>query len=341
MFFVAIILLILALTAAILGRKFRKDVDVVQGKINDLQPSGKYDVSYDYDKKKLVEEQNFSRSGGFWSSVIGVILAVTAVVFLFFTMFYTQDVGEAKVLKDWTGKIQGQDTTSGADFKAPWVDTIDFDIRNQLAAFIGNGQDTYNGHRPNGPQITVQDKDGVTANIDIAVIYSVKPGSVIDVYSEYFNQENFVSRLIEQDIRSITRNVPSHYGTLELLNGREKVGLEIEKALEKSWAEKGVTGVQVSLQEIRYSDEVKSNFDAAQTARISVEKATAELEKAKVDAQQKVAQATAEAEANRILAASLTDPILKQRYLDTLGKLASKGNVVVVPEGFNGLVNVK
>ena len=44
--------------------------------------------------------------------------------------------------------------------------------------------------------------------------------------------------------------------------------------------------------------------------------------------------------ANAILAASLTDPILRQRYLDTLKELAAAGNLVVVPDGFNGLVNV-
>ena len=41
-----------------------------------------------------------------------------------------------------------------------------------------------------------------------------------------------------------------------------------------------------------------------------------------------------------ILAASLTDPVLKQRYLDTLSTLAASGNVVVVPDGFGGIVNV-
>ncbi len=51
-------------------------------------------------------------------------------------------------------------------------------------------------------------------------------------------------------------------------------------------------------------------------------------------------QAQAEADANAILAASLTPAILQQRYLDTLKELAQAGNLVVVPEGFSGLVNV-
>jgi regulator of protease activity HflC (stomatin/prohibitin superfamily) len=267
-------------------------------------------------------------------------LLVLGLASLFGSTFYTQDVGEAKVLKDWTGNIVGEDVTPGADFKAPWVDVVDFDIRNQIAAYIGDGYNDYNGSVPNGPQITVQDKEGVTANLDIVVIYSIKPDSVTEIYAQYLNQENFRARLIEQDIRSVVRNVPAKYGTLQLLNGREQASNDIKSALERRWQSAGVIVESVSLQEIRYSDEVKARFDAAQAARIEVEKAKAELEATQVSAQQKVVQAQAEADANAILNSSLTDRILQQRYLDTLKELAASGNLVVVPDGFNGLVNV-
>ena len=69
--------------------------------------------------------------------------------------------------------------------------------------------------------------------------------------------------------------------------------------------------------------------------------AKAELEATQVSAQQKVVQAQAEADANAILNGSLTDNILQQRYLDTLKELAAAGNLVVVPDGFSGLVNVQ
>ena len=272
---------------------------------------------------------------------VGGALVLFSLGALFASTFYTQDVGEAKVLKDWTGNIVGEDITPGADFKAPWVDVVDFDIRNQIAAYVGDGYTDYNGSTPNGPQITVQDREGVTANLDIVVIYSIDPDSVTEIYSEYLNQENFRARLIEQDIRSVVRNVPAQYTTLELLNSREKANEDIKKSLETRWESQGVVVESVSLQEIRYSDEVKARFDAAQAARIEVEKAKAELEATQVSAQQKVVQAQAEADANAILNGSLTDNILQQRYLDTLKELAAAGNLVVVPDGFSGLVNVQ
>lgn len=242
------------------------------------------------------------------------------------------------MLKDVTGNIVDTDTTSGASFKAPWVHLVTYDIRNQQVVFASSGEGIPKD--ANGPQITVQDKEGVTANIDITVRYSINPDTVKSIYERYQTQENFVSRFIENDIRAGVRTIPAKYGTLELLNNRAKVETEIRNYLEERWAKAGVLVETVSLQEIRYSDDVKKRFDEAQASRIAVDKAKAELEATQVSAQQKIVQAKAESEANKELAKSLTEPVLQQRYLDTLGKLAAEGNVVVVPQGFNGLVNV-
>lgn len=267
--------------------------------------------------------------------------AAATVVLLGFTVVYAQDPGEAKVLKNWSGSIEGQDTSEGFAVKAPWVDAIDYDIRNQQAAYVGNGQDDFNGKKPNGPQITIQDKDGVSANFDVAVRYSIRPDKVSDVYRQFGAQENFRSRLIDQDIRSVVRNAPSKYSTLEVLTRRADVEKAITDALAARWESQGVQVESVALQEIRYPDDVRQKYADAQNARTEIVKAQAELEASQISAQQKVVQAKAEADANATLAASLTDPILRQRYLDTLKELAKAGNLVVVPaDGGNQIINI-
>lgn len=265
----------------------------------------------------------------------GVLAALTA-LFLFFSMTYTQQAGEAKVLKDWTGNVVGQDTSTGLSFKSPLVSTIDFDITNNLVAFVADGTKSYNGQQANGPQITFTDKDGATGNIDAAVTYSIQPDAVAGIFTKYTNQENFRSKLIEQDVRSVIREVPAKYGTLELLTSREKLSNDIVAALNKKWAGKGIIVDQVSPQEIRYSEDVKKRFNDAQSARIDNEKAKAELETASINAKQKIVIAEAEAQANRKLAASLTKPILEQRYIDAL----SKAKFMVVPEGGGSMIQI-
>jgi regulator of protease activity HflC (stomatin/prohibitin superfamily) len=270
-------------------------------------------------------------------------LFVLGALFLLLSSFFRQDVGQANVLRDWTGNIVGYETAPGLHWKAPWVDTVTFDVRNQRAVFITEqsfGEGDNIGGSPDGPQITVQDAEGVTANIDIAIRYSLDPDSVIDIYSAYYNEENLKTRLIFNDIRSVVRSVPGRFDTLEMLTDRNAVQQAILEALEARWEDDGIIVEDVALQEIRYGDSVTAAYAAAQEAQINVQTEEAKLEAARVSAQQKVVQAQAEADANAILNASLTPAILQQRYLDTLRELAAAGNLVVVPEGFNGLVNV-
>lgn len=275
-----------------------------------------------------------------WSAVglfaIGVLLLVLS-------SFFRQDVGQANVLRDWTGQIVGYETQAGLHWKAPWVDTVTFDVRNQRAVFVTEqsfGEGDNIGGSPDGPQITVQDAEGVTANVDIAIRYSLDPESVKEIYSDYYNEENLRTRLIFNDIRSVVRSIPGQFDTIEMLTNRNAVQEAILDALEARWEDDGIIVEDVALQEIRYGESVTAAYAAAQEAQINVQTEQARLEAVQVSAQQKIVQAQAEAEANAILNASLTDAILQQRYLDTLKELAAAGNLVIVPEGFSGLVNV-
>lgn len=269
------------------------------------------------------------RVAGRWVTLVGVVIALLAAMFFLFSTFYTQEAGEAKVLRDWTGNIVGSETASGGHWKEPWVDTVDWDIRNQQAAFMGDGTTTHSGQPVTGAEITFTDRDGVTGNMDIAVIYSIKADEVERLTFDYTGQEDFKVKVIENDIRSIPRDIASTYTTIKMYNERTQLGADIEEALRLSWEKKGIVIEDVQIQGIRYSEAVKERFEAAQNAQTEVVKAEADLKKAEIDAQQQVVKATAEAEANNLLAASLTEPILRQRYLDTLATLAKAGNLVI------------
>lgn len=261
-----------------------------------------------------------------------------ALIFTTFASFYTQDPGEAVVQKSITGELVGQTTKPGMHLKAPWVKTVSFDIRNNVITYVGDGsKGDHSGGSATGAQITFQDREGVTGNLDIVVRYSINPEAVTDIYAGYQTQENFVNRVITNDVRSVVRNVPSKYTTIEVYNGREAIGAEILAGLEARWANDGIVVEEVSLQEIRYSDDVKARFDEAQAARIAVTKATAEQETARVNAETEVIKQQGVADANAILTESLTEEVLRQRYIDAIAKAST---VFVVPDGSTPLINV-
>jgi regulator of protease activity HflC (stomatin/prohibitin superfamily) len=276
-----------------------------------------------------------------WVISGGVAAGLLGLMFFVFSTFYTVEPGEAKVLKDWSGVIDPTPvTTPGAHWKSPWQDAIDFDVRNQLAAFMNNGQGSYNDAPLNGPQITFTDKDGVTGNMDLVVLYSIKPDSVVELVGDYATQDDFRVKVIEQDIRSVPRDIPGKYTTIQMMTERVEVAGKIRTALEAEWKDKGVVIEDVSMQEVRYSDAVKARFEEAQNAQTEVVKASAEAEKAKIAADSAAAvaitKATGEAEANRLLTQSLTPEVLQQRYLDVL----AGANLIVVPQGFTALGNL-
>lgn len=304
-------------------------------------------------KKNKADVEYRKRDQIFPAAAIGWVgIAIFALGFLLVLprTFYTQDVGESKVQISWTGELIGQTTTPGIHLKAPWVNVRTFDVRNNLVAYVGTaGADgslpNYSGNATTGPQITTQDREGVEVNLDVTVRYSLDPSSVLNIYSDFQTQEAFVNRVISEGVRTETRNAPSTKTTIQVFNDRASLAVNIRTGLEKRWDGLGIIIEEVSVQDIRYSNVVTERFDDAQAARIAIEKAKASQEAAKVDAETlviksqgeadaKIVFANGEAEANRILAESLTPEVLQQRYIDTL----KTGTVFVVPEGSTPLI---
>lgn len=268
--------------------------------------------------------------------VIAWVATVGALAGLVLSCVYTQDVGQAIVQRSFTGQIVGSTSNAGLHVKAPWVATLRYDIRNNTVSYIGGGAEgDHSGGSALGPQITFQDKEGVTANLDLVVRYSIHPDAVERIYAEYDTQESFLNRVIANDIRQIARDIPSKFGTLELLNDRASAGALMMDALEEEWEDDGVIVESVNLQEIRYPETVTTRFAEAQNSRIEIDRAEADRERARVEAETKVIAAQGEADANATLSKSLTPEILRQRYIDALNKAST---VYVVPEGTQPLI---
>ena len=275
--------------------------------------------------------------GGMGRIVAIALLAFGLILPLFGTV-YTQDVGEAKVLRSFTGDIVGVDTNEGMAFKAPWVETVDFDVRNQQAIYKGEGYATSEGEFVNGPEITFQDQDKVSGNADVAIRYSIDPAKVGEIYQEYPTQQALTARLIDQDMRSVVRNVFAGYTTAGVLENRAQLELDITKGLTNRWNGNGVIVESVALQGIRYPQSTQEGFTQAQESATALKKAQADLKVREAEAQQKLVVAKADAEANRLLTASLTPEILQQQYNETLREISKNGDLVVVPEGSQPIV---
>lgn len=274
--------------------------------------------------------------------ILAGVFSVTTLVFLTLATAYTQGVGEASVIKSFTGEIVGFNAKPGLSLKAPWDDRIEYNILNQQAIF-SNPNNVHDDQKKDvkGGEITIGDKDGVSANVDVAIRYSIRADQVIDVFSRYGDQSAFESKLITQDVRDVVRSTPNGFPTLDVLTKRQEVENKIMDNLKTRWANEGVQIDSVALQDVRYPQSVTDKFAAALNARTGQAQAEAELAAAKISSQQQVVQAQAQADANKIVDSSLTPNILQLRSLDTLKEIASKpGNLIITDGKSTPLINV-
>lgn len=256
------------------------------------------------------------------------------------SMLFTQGVGEAKVIINLDGTIAGEKLDPGFGVKAPWQNVEDFDLFAQEVLFAGatGNAPSYSGGEVSGAEVTASVKNGAQAFIDISVVYSVDAESATEIYKEYRSQERFTRQVVLPSILSALRDVPSAYTPVEFRG--EQRGAATDQLLAKMNDKLGKYGVEVSnvnLQDIRFTEQVEESIKAVEVAQQKEEQAQAELRATEVSAQAQIVEATAAAEANRLLTQSLTPEVLQNKYLDKLGK----GTIYVVPEGSTPLITTK
>lgn len=295
-------------------------------------------VLYRINRENLDEEDEYTRSNVGCFKIVSAAIIAIGLITIISQCFYTQDAGDVKVLRDFGGNIAGSSSDTGIHPKAPWQDVITYDIRNNVISFVADGEESFDGGSANGPQVTINDAGGASANIDIQVNYSLNPDNAIQIYQDYGTQENFVRSIAAVDMRAIPREVAGQFDTITILTNRGELTQAIQDRLTEKWAEYGLNVEQVSIQEVRYSEDIVNKYAEAQQAEIAKQTALNEQERIKVESETKIIQANADAEANRILNESLSDDVLQQKYIDALKEIGANGNLVVVPEGSQPLV---
>lgn len=288
--------------------------------------------------------------GGFITFGVGFVLAV---ICLFGSMFYQNGVGEAKVVvNSLDKKVVRTIDAPGAGFKAPWEDFVDFDLFSQEVKFAGNGDNTpsYAGGSVNGMAITVN-VGGVSggstrADIDLSATYSVDASKVADIYSEFRSQERFTEQIIQKQLLSISRQVPSDYSAVDFRGTkRGEAEMAILTKVNEKLAEYGVEFTTLTIQDVRYPESVETALTQIEEANQAAQKAEADKRTAEVNAEKalveaegvanaQIEKARGEAEANRLLSESLTPSVIELRRIEAIQKAAENGSLII--DGGNG-----
>ncbi|MAY83416.1 MAG: peptidase [Flavobacteriales bacterium] len=210
----------------------------------------------------------------------------------------------------------------GLNVIAPWNDFIVYNVEEQQI------EET----------MDVLSKDGLSINIDVSLRFRPNP-SEIGLLHRKFNKSH-VQNLIRPELRSAVRKVIGQYTPEELYaSKRQEIETRIEQNTMEILADNYIEQKALLFRSIKLPATIKESIETklaaeqeAQKYDYLIQKETKEAERRRIDAEGKAA-------ANRILSASITDKILKEKGISATEALAKSSNskIIVIGGGGDGL----
>ena len=238
--------------------------------------------------------------------------------------FLTIDPGQKGVLfKRFGGGLQKDKIyNQGFHVVAPWNNMILYDVR------IKEGLE----------QMSVLSKNGLTIDVELSYRYQPVANKIGDLHDDI--GPDYKGRIIIPEIRSATREVIGKYLPEELYSTkREAIQDEIFQRTSENIAAKFLTLDAILIREVALPDKLKAAIEQKLEEEQLSFQYEFRLDRERKEAERKIIEAKAKAEANQILNASLTDKILQDKGIEATLELANSPNskVVVVGGGGDGL----
>lgn len=299
---------------------------------------------------------------GFNKKFIPIYVVIAAVVLMFIAKPYAIINSGELGIKVTTGKYSPNTLAPGLHFFIPIFQNIvvvDAKVRmmsytstEQMASFSQMADSTFYGRGASGlamssiiqkEAISVKDARNLDFHIDLAVQYQLERPNAPSTVAEWgLNWEN---KIIDPAVREIVREVAGRYNAEDIPQKRSVFADQIKDSIKASiegQAGKPVVLLSVQLREIILPKNIKDQIERVQIARQETERTKYEVERAKEEAQKRVATAQGEADsaiinaqgranavkieadaaayANQQVGKSLTMPLLTLRQIEVQGR---------------------
>tara|TARA_B100001109_G_C18794291_1_gene441677 strand:- start:151 stop:924 length:774 start_codon:yes stop_codon:yes gene_type:complete len=227
------------------------------------------------------------------------------------------------IFKKYTSGLDVDDVKQeGLSIVAPWNDVIIFDI----------------AERQIEETMDVLSKDGLSIAIDVSLRFRPEPSKIGYLYRAFKN--SYIESLIRPELRSAVRQIIGQYTPEELYaTKRQEIETRIQEAIRKVLDENHVELKALLFRSIKLPAMIKTAIEQKLTAEQESEKYEFLIQKEKKEAERRRIDAEGKAAANRILSASITSNILKEKGITATESLAKSNNtkIVVIGGGDDGL----
>jgi prohibitin 1 len=258
-------------------------------------------------------------------TTVAIFTVVSLIVLLGLSnsLFLTIEAGERGVIfKRFSGGLDKKNIYSpGFHMIAPWNKVYVYDVREKQLE----------------EKMTVLSNDGLDIALDITVRVNPQFNKIGELHESF--GENYLTSLVSPEVRSSVRKIIGRYKPEELYSTkRDEVQQLIQKDLETSLKKNYIDLRATLIRDVSLPDKVKAAIEDKLEAEQKAKKYEYTLEQERKEAERRVIEAQAKADANRILNASLTDKILKDKGIEATLKLStSENSKVIIVGGSDGL----
>jgi prohibitin 1 len=224
---------------------------------------------------------------------------------------------------DFFGVVSDQTLRAGINPVNPLASVIKYSIQTQE-------------HKET---MQVLSREGLTIGLEVSVLYRLNPDSAARVYKTVAGGDYETIILIPQ-FRSICRAVTASFQASALYSTeRERLGASIQEELARAVAPRGVTIETSPIRNVALPSQLTEAIEQKQRADQESQRMEFILTKEKQEADRKRIEAKGIADFQAIVAAGISDQLLRWKGIEATEKLANSQNtkVIIVGAGKDGL----
>ena len=226
-------------------------------------------------------------NSGKWT-VVGIVAFVGLLLFIVLNPFIIIQAGERGIVLNW-GAVSDVVYDEGLHFRMPVVQSVKV-MNVQI--------------QKENVEAGAASRDLQEVQTALAVNFHLDPMTVNKLYQTVGT--DFKRRIIDPAVQEAVKAATARYTAEEVITKRQLVREDIKQLLAVRLAKDGIILDEISITDFDFSTSFNAAIEAKVTAEQNALRAKNDLQRVKMEAEQRVAVATAEAEAIKIQAQSIS-----------------------------------
>lgn len=255
---------------------------------------------------------------GIFSGLVTLLIVAVLVIGMFVTIIPN---GYCGVQYSLNGGVKDEVLTQGLHFVSPTVKVKEFTVANEQLILSKDARDGSEEDQ----SFNVSTADNASISISFQMTYRFVEEDLVDTYKKFrgMNGQDIVNNRVSTVLKSKISEITTDYTMMDIYSGnRSEINTKLTDYLDQEFrAAYGIQVIDASIIDTHPDEQLQKAIDARVTALQNKQKAEAEQETAKVEAQTAIikaqaeadvalTKARAEAEANKLISNSVTQGLI-------------------------------